>query len=93
MNDIYKITGGPESNNVKVFGPDGKEIKGIIEIEFLSILPMSTVKMRLTVLADLDMEVNVARRREWWKRHRKSNAAQDARTEDERRANRVTDGD
>ena len=60
MNDVkpYKITGGPETNSVKVFAPDGREVTSIMSITINRMRPGGFVTAHIEVAATLDIEAN-----------------------------------
>ena len=62
MNDVkpYKITGGPETNSVKVFAPDGREITNILSITINHMKPQSLVTAHVEVTATIDLEANTS---------------------------------
>lgn len=55
--ETYKIVGGLLPWDVKVIDPDGKEVKGITEININPITPTDPVKATITLEVKLDLQL------------------------------------
>jgi hypothetical protein len=56
--DVYRIVAnGPTATGVKVYGPNGEEIKGVMRVDIAPMIAGQLLKAQITVLVALDIAV------------------------------------